>query len=71
MTNRPSPKVERSTWVIGASFDFESAKMGDTGKDVDLIVNKQGPAPVYRTVQSAFPAYIGLPYENIILLLAR
>jgi hypothetical protein len=29
---------------------------------VDLIVNIQGLAPVYRTVQSAFPAYIGL-YE--------
>lgn len=59
--------MERSTWEIGASFDFEPAEMGDTGKDVDLMLSRQGPAPVYRTVQRAFPAYIGLPYEKIIL----
>lgn len=58
--NRPSLKVERSTWVIGASLDFESSKVVATGKDVDLMVNMQGPVPVYLTVQSAFPAYIGL-----------
>ena len=66
--NRPSLKVERSTWEIGASLDFESSKAGATGKDVDLMVNKQGPAPVYLTVESAFPAYIGLPSKNKILL---
>ena len=58
--NTPSSKVERSTWDIGASLDFESTEFWGTGKDVDLIVNIQGLAPVYRTVQSAFPAYIGL-----------
>lgn len=59
--------VERSTWEIEASSDFESAESGDTGKDVDLMVNMQGPAPVYLTVQSALPAYIGLPYKYISL----
>ena len=54
-----------------ASLDFESDEMGETGYDVALMVNRQGPTPVYRTVQSAFPAYIGLRCENIILLLAR
>jgi len=45
-----------------ALSDFESTGFWETGKEVDLIVNIQGLAPVYRTVQSAFPAYIGL-YE--------
>ena len=62
--NRPSPKVERSTWEIGASLDFESSKVFVTGKDVDLTVSKHGPAPVYLTVQRAFPAYIGLPQSK-------
>ena len=54
--NRPSSKVERSTSEIGASLHFESAELGGIGKDVDRMVNIQGLAPVYRTVQSAFPA---------------
>lgn len=52
--------MERSTWEIVASLGFESSKMVETGKDVDLMVSKQGPVPVYLTVESAFPAYIGL-----------
>lgn len=63
--------MERSTWEIGASLDFESSKIGATGKDVDLTVKMQGPAPVYLTVESAFPAYIGLPSKNKILLETR
>lgn len=47
-----------------ASLDFESDEMGETGYDVALMVNRQGPTPVYRTVQSAFPAYIGLRWEK-------
>ena len=54
--NRPSPKVERSTWSIGAGLGFESADFEATGKEVDLMVNIQGFEPVYRTVQRAFPA---------------
>lgn len=44
--NRPSLKFERSILEIVAFFDSESAVIGVTGKDVDLIVNIQGPAPV-------------------------
>lgn len=44
--NRPSPKVERSTWRIGAALDLALSD-GATGKDVDLIVNMQGLEPVY------------------------
>ena len=60
-------KVERSTWEIEASLDFESSITGETGKDVDLMVNMQGPAPVYLTVESAFPAYIGLQKKKLII----
>lgn len=56
ITNRPWPKFERSTWSIDAGLGFESTGADETGKEVDLTVNKQGPEPVYRTVQRAFPA---------------
>jgi hypothetical protein len=49
-----------SIWSIDATLDFESDEVESTGKEVDLIVNIQGLLPVYLTVQSAFPAYIGL-----------
>ena len=53
--NKPSLRKERSTWVIGATlaFDIDSI-VGEN--DVDLILIIQGFSPVYRTVQSAFPA---------------
>jgi hypothetical protein len=53
--NKPSPRKERSTWVIGATFvsDIASA-VGEN--EVDLILIIQGSSPVYLTVQSAFPA---------------
>jgi hypothetical protein len=53
--NKPSLRKERSTWVIGATLvsDIDSV-VGEN--DVDLILIIQGFSPVYRTVQSAFPA---------------
>lgn len=55
--------VDRSTSSIGAGLDFESASIEIAGKEVDLMDNIHGVEPTYRTVQRAFPAYIGL--ENV------
>lgn len=55
--------VDRSTSSIGAGLDFESAAIEIIGKEVDLMDNIHGLEPTYRTVQRAFPAYIGL--ENV------
>lgn len=54
--------VDRSTSSIGAALDFESASIEITGKEVDLMDNIHGLEPTYRTVQRAFPAYIGLKH---------
>lgn len=54
--NGPSSKAERSTWEIEAPLDLDSSELLGIGKDVALMVNIQGLAPVYRTVHSAFPA---------------
>lgn len=53
--HKPSLRKERSTWVMGATLvsDIDSVA-GEN--DVDLILIIQGDSPVYRTVQSAFPA---------------
>lgn len=47
-----------------AASDFESAATVTGGKDGALMVNIQGMEPVYRTVERAFPAYVGLPYRS-------
>lgn len=42
--NQPSEKVERSTFSITAALDSAGIEMD--GKDVDLMVNRQGSRPV-------------------------
>lgn len=54
--------VDRSTSLIGAELDFKSASAEITGKEVDLMDSIHGLEPTYRTVQRAFPAYIGLEH---------
>lgn len=56
----PTSSIERSTSDIADLFDANSMDFAGTGNDVDLMVNIQGSAPVYLTVQSALPAYMGL-----------
>ena len=52
---KPSLRKERSTWVIGATLVSDTDSVAGEN-DVDLILIIQGDSPVYRTVQSAFPA---------------
>lgn len=40
--------------MIGATFASDIASVGEN--DVDLMLIIHGSSPVYRTVQSAFPA---------------